>query len=68
MNRNLKCEQSNETMSYYTAMEQFVMLYEVVLAFESIDEILKCDHSNESNCAVLYCGAVYYAVQSGSNF
>ena len=24
----------------------FVMLYNVVLAFESVDEILKCDHSN----------------------
>ena len=26
----------------------FIMLYKVVLAFESVDEILKCDHSNES--------------------
>ena len=26
----------------------FIMLYEVVLTFESVDEILKCDHSNES--------------------
>ena len=26
----------------------FVMLYKVVLAFESVDEILQCDHSNES--------------------
>ena len=26
----------------------FVMLYKVVLTFESVDEILKCDHSNES--------------------
>ena len=24
------------------------MLYKVVLIFESVDEILKCDHSNES--------------------
>ena len=24
------------------------MLYKVVLTFESVDEILKCDHSNES--------------------
>jgi len=30
--------------------------------FESVDEILKCDHSNESYRAVLSCGAVYYAV------
>ena len=46
----------------------FVMLYKVVLTFESVDEILTCDHSNESYWAVLSCGAVYYAVQGGSNF
>ena len=26
----------------------FIMLYKVVLTFESVGEILKCDHSNES--------------------
>ena len=26
----------------------FIMLYKVVLTFESVDEILWCDHSNES--------------------
>ena len=26
----------------------FIMLYKVVLTFESVAEILKCDHSNES--------------------
>ena len=26
----------------------FIMLYKVVLTFESVDEIFKCDHSNES--------------------
>ena len=46
----------------------FIMLYKVVLTFESVGEILKCDHSNESYRAVLSCGAVYYAVQGGSNF
>jgi len=46
----------------------FIMLYKVVLTFESVDEILKCGHSNESYPAVLSCGAVYYAVQGGSNF
>jgi len=25
----------------------FIMLYKVVLTFESVDEILECDHSNE---------------------
>ena len=26
----------------------FIMLYKVVPTFESVDEILKCDHSNEN--------------------
>ena len=46
----------------------FIMLFTVVLTFESVDEILKCDHSNESYWAVLSCGSVYYAVHDGSNF
>ena len=29
-------------------VELFIMLYKVVQTFESVDEILKCDHSNES--------------------
>ena len=52
----------------YFPVVLFIMLYKVVLTFKSVDEILKCDHSNECNCAVLSCGAVYYAVQGGSNF
>ena len=31
----------------YFAVVLFVMLYKVVLTFESVNEILKCDHSNE---------------------
>ena len=50
----------------YFAVVLFIMLYKVVLTFESVDEILKFDHSNESYWAVLCCGAVYYAVQGGS--
>ena len=46
----------------------FVMLYKVVLTFESVDEILKCDHSNESHRAVVSCGAVYSVVQGGSRW
>ena len=26
----------------------FIIMYKVVLTFDSVDEILKCDHSNES--------------------
>jgi len=32
----------------------FTMLYDVVLTFESVDVILKCDHSNESDYVVLF--------------
>ena len=49
-------------------MVLFIMLHKVVLTFEFADKILKCDHLNESYWAVLSCGAVYYAVQGGSNF
>ena len=46
----------------------FIMLYKVVTTFESVDEILKCDHSIESYWAVISCGAVCYALRSGTNF
>ena len=32
----------------YFPMVLFIMLYKVVLTFGYVDEILKCDHSNES--------------------
>ena len=52
----------------YFPVVPFIMLYKVVLTFESVDEILKCDHSNEATeqyfSAVRFC----YAVQGGSNF
>ena len=47
----------------YFPVVLFIMLYKVVLTFESVEEILKCDHSNESYCVVLSCATVYYAVQ-----
>ena len=46
----------------------FIGLRKVVLTFELVGEILKCDHLNESYRAVLCCGADYHAVQGGSNF
>ena len=57
-----------KTTEQYFPVELFIVLYKVVLTFESVDEILKCHQSNESYWAVLSCGAVYYAVQGGSNF
>ena len=52
----------------YFPVVQIIMLYKVVLPFESVDEILKCDHLYESYWAVLSCGTDYYAIQGGSNF
>ena len=51
-----------KTTEQHIPMGLFIMLYKVVLTFESVDGILKCDHSNESYRAVLSCGAVCYAV------
>ena len=51
----------------YFPVVLFVKLYKVVITFESVDKILKCDHS-KADWAVLSYGAVYYAVQGGSNF
>ena len=52
----------------YFPVVLLIMLYKVVLNLKSVDEVLMCDHSNESYRAVLSCGAVYYAVQGASNF
>ena len=32
----------------YFPVVLFIMLYKVVLTFESVDEIIKCNHSNEA--------------------
>ena len=37
----------------YFPVVLFIMLHKVVLTFESVDEILQCDHSNESHWAPL---------------
>ena len=59
--------QMKATEQYFPVV-LFIMLYKVVLSFESVDEILKCDHSNERYGAVLSYGADCYAVQDDSNF
>ena len=40
------------------------MIYEVVLTFESADEIRWCDHLNEISLAVLSHGTVYLVCSS----
>ena len=52
----------------YVPVMLFIVLYKVDLTFESVDEILNCDHSNEYYWAILSCGAVYYAAHGGSIF
>ena len=39
--------QMKATEQYFRVV-LFIMLYKVVLTFDSVDEILKCDHSNKS--------------------
>ena len=39
--------QMKATEQYFPAV-LFILLYKVVLTFESVDEILKCEHSNQS--------------------
>ena len=38
----------SQSTDQYFPVALFIVLYKVVLTFESVDEILKCDHSNES--------------------
>ena len=52
--------QMKATEQYFPVI-LFIMLYKVVLTFESVNEILRCDYSNESYRAVLSSGTVYYA-------
>ena len=42
----------------YFPVVLFIVLYNVVLTLKSVDEILRCGHSNESYRAILSCGTV----------
>ena len=37
-----------KAIEQYSPVVLFIVLYNVVLCFESVDEILTCDNSNES--------------------
>ena len=41
----------------------FILLYKVVVTFEYVNEILKCDHSNESSRSVRFFGAAFSSLQ-----
>ena len=55
-----------KAIEQYCQVVLFIMLYEVLLTFKSVDETLVCDHSNESYRAVLSWGTVYYALRGPS--
>ena len=55
--------QMKATEQYFPVV-LFIMLYKVVLTFESVDEILWCYHSNETSSAVLSHGAIYLVCSS----
>ena len=51
---------SSVTIQMQKATEEYlpvvlvIVLYKVVLTFESVHEVVRCDHSNKSYSAVLY--------------
>ena len=51
--------QMKATEQYFPVV-LFIMLYKVVLTFESVDEILWCDHSNETSLAELLHNTIYF--------
>ena len=53
--------QMKATEQYFPVV-LFIMLYKVVLTFESVDKILWCDHSNESSLPALLHGAICFSV------
>ena len=52
----------------YFPVVLFIMLYKMVLPYESVDEILKCDHSNESTEQYFPVVLFNDAEQGGHNF
>ena len=55
--------QMKATEQYFPVV-LFIMLYKVVLTFESVDEILWCDHSNGTSSAVLSLSTIYLVCSS----
>ena len=46
--KSLNVNVETRATEHYLPVVLSIMLYKMVLTFESVDEILKCDHSNES--------------------
>ena len=47
-----------------SVLHTVLFVFYVVLTFESVDEILWCDHSNETSSAVLSHGTIYLVCSS----
>ena len=53
---------SKDISEQYFSVVLFIMPYKVVLTFESVDEILKCDHLNEQYFSVVLFIMLYKVV------
>ena len=47
----------------YFLVVLFIKLYKVILAFETVNEILKCDHSNGLVLFIMLCKVVLYLLK-----
>ena len=47
--------------------ESVIETWSAVLTFESVDEILWCDHSNETSLAVLLHGSICFSILTIQN-
>ena len=52
------CEKVGKIVNPFTPRVSYVDI-EKILTSESVDQILLCDHSNETSSAVLSHGAIY---------
>ena len=53
--------QMKATEQYFPVV-LLIVLYQVVIISESVDEILQCNHSNESYWAVLSFDTVFHGI------
>ena len=58
----IKCARLSESSSTSDFFSNVYYAVEVDYAFVFVEEILKCDYSNESYSEVISCGAVYHSV------
>ena len=59
--------QGNSSLNPFTLRVSYGDI-NVILTSESVDEILQCDHSNDSSSAVLSHGTIYVLVFYKMNF